>query len=198
MPRALAHLASRPPLEQARRLEYQPAANARGASGRGVGDEAFEQFFRAHEREIFGYLWRLTGDEHASYDLAQETFVRAWQRFERVRRYDRPRAWLFRVATNLASNHRRHRSVREAATARLGSDSGFGCDPGADIAEADAVRSALDALPMKQRGALVLRVVYGLSIVELAHALGSSEAGAKMTLSRARQRFRTYYTQEEP
>jgi hypothetical protein len=52
----------------------------------GAVDDAFEAFFRAHQREIFGYLWRVTGDEHASYDLAQETFVRAWQRFEQVRR----------------------------------------------------------------------------------------------------------------
>src|SRR5262249_52296536 len=51
-------------------------------SGTAAADDAFEAFFHLYEQEIFGYLWRITGDEHASYDLAQETFVRAWQRFE--------------------------------------------------------------------------------------------------------------------
>lgn len=166
--------------------------------GAGAEDDAFEAFFRAHEREVFGYLWRITGDEHASYDLAQETFVRAWQRFERVHRYDQPRAWLFRVATNLASNLRRHRSVRAAATAQLASGAALtGEDPTVGIVESDAVRATLDAMPVKQRAALLLRVVYGLSLSELAHALGTSEAAAKMTLSRARGRFRAHYTQEE-
>jgi RNA polymerase sigma-70 factor (ECF subfamily) len=161
------------------------------------GDDAFETFFQAHERAIFGYLWRMTGDEQASYDLAQETFVRAWQRFERVRRYEQPRAWLFRVATNLARNHRRHRSVRDAATVRLVSSGLAAGDMTSCVAESEAVRAALDELPVKQRAALVLRVVYGLSLGELAQALGASEAAAKMTLSRARGRFRAHYTQEE-
>jgi len=195
---ALGLLASRPPAdEEAQRLDCQRSARL-PSGGAGAADDAFEAFFRAHQREIFGYLWRITGDEHASYDLAQETFVRAWQRFEQVRRYEQPRAWLFRVATNLASNHRRHRSVHDAATARLGAEAGLAGDPAAGIVESDAMRAALDALPVKQRGALVLRVVYGLSFGELARALGSSEAAAKMTLSRARERFRARYTQEEP
>ncbi len=168
-------------------------------TGAGAGDDAFEAFFRLHEREIFGYLWRITGDEHASYDLAQETFVRAWQHFEQVRRYEQPRSWLFRVATNLASNHRRHRSVRDAATSRL--EAGFplaGDDPSSGIAESEAVRTALDAMPVKLRAALVLRVIYGLSLDELARTLGSSEGAAKMSLFRARERFRAHYMQEEP
>lgn len=198
--RALSLLTSRPQEEQPASLDSQGLTRPPAAAG--SGDDAFETFFRAHEREIFGYLWRATGDEHASYDLAQETFVRAWQRFEQVRHYEQPRAWLFRVATNLASNHRRHRSIRAAATARLGAVAGAGAgiagDPAAGVAESDVVRAALAAMPVKQRAALVLRVVYGLSIGDLARVLGSSEAASKMTLARARARFRACYTQEEP
>lgn len=201
LPPALSHvlglLASKPEAEEVKPHERQQAI--RMLNGGGVRDETFEAFFRAHEREIFGYLWHITGDEQASYDIAQETFVRAWQRFEQVRRYEQPRAWLFRVATNLASNHRRNRSVRDAVTTRLSADTHthMAGDPAAVVVESDAVRAALDAMPVKQRGALILRIVYGLSFGELAHALGSSEAAAKMALSRARERFRALYTQEE-
>jgi hypothetical protein len=47
--------------------------------------DAFEAFFGRHERDIFGYPWRLTGDEQSARDLTQETFLRAWQRFDSSR-----------------------------------------------------------------------------------------------------------------
>ena len=186
-------LTSRLPAETAVPLDRQRIAGLPGSAG----DDVFEAFFHAHEREIFGYLWRLTGDEYASYDLAQETFVRAWQHFEQLHHYEQPRAWLFRVATNLASNYRRHRSVHDVATTRLSTDVRLESDPTTGVVESDAVRAALHAMPVKQRGALVLRVVYGLTLAELARALGTSEAAAKMTLSRAREQFRANYSKEE-
>jgi RNA polymerase sigma-70 factor (ECF subfamily) len=160
-------------------------------------EAAFEQFFHAHEGIVLGYLWRITGDEQASHDIAQETFLRAWQRFEQVSRYEQPRAWLFRVATNLASNHRRHRSIHDATMARFGAARSTTLDPAAGVVESAVVRAALLAMPVRQRSALVLRVVYGLSIPEIAEALGASKAAAAMMLSRARETFRTHYTQEE-
>src|SRR6185437_16244856 len=159
-------------------------------------EATFEQFFHAHEGTILGYLWRITADEQTSHDIAQETFLRAWQRFEQVSRYEQPRAWLFRVATNLASNHRRHRSIHDATMARMGANQPTATDPAAGVAESAAVRAALLAMPVRQRSALVLRVVYGLSIPELAEALGASRGAAAMTLSRAREGFRTHYTHD--
>jgi len=160
-------------------------------------EATFEQFFHAHEDTILGYLWRITGDEQASHDIAQETFLRAWQRFEQVSHYEQPRAWLFRVATNLASNHRRHRSIHDATMAHISPTHPATLDPAAGIAESAVVRAALLAMPVRQRSALVLRVVYGLSIAEIAEALGASKAAAAMTLSRAREAFRAQYAQEE-
>jgi RNA polymerase sigma-70 factor, ECF subfamily len=195
-----------PALHAAFALALDRAAGERSALSGGQGSasvsrgdaaDAFEAFFRAHERELFGYLWRVTGDEHASYDLAQETFVRAWQHFDQVRGYDQPRAWLFRVATNLASNYRRTRSVRVATDLPLEGEADLAGDPATNIAILDAVRAALDEMPVKQRSALLLRAVYGFSMSELARALDCSETAAKMTLSRARERFRAYYRQEE-
>lgn len=85
----------------------------------------FETFFRRHEREIFGYLWRMTGDEQAAYDLSQEAFVRAWQHFDRIAGYERPGAWLFRVATNLALTYQR----RAAAPVGAAQPFSTGLDP---------------------------------------------------------------------
>ena len=54
---------------------------------------------RAHERPILNYLWRMTGDEALAYDLTQEVFLRAWQRYSVIHGYEQPRAWLFRELT---------------------------------------------------------------------------------------------------
>lgn len=177
------------------------------AGGRDAAALDFEGFLARHEREVWGYLWRMTGDEQAAYDLAQEAFVRAWQRYERVRRYDRPKAWLFRVATNLALNHLRHAatplggSVSLDATSSAASEmvttSGDADDLAQGLAERDAVRRALLELAPRQRAGLVLREVHGLSCGEVARALGISGAAAKMLLFRARERFRASYERQE-
>lgn len=158
----------------------------------------FETFFRRHEREIFGYLWRMTGNEQAAYDLSQEAFVRAWQHFDRIAGYERPGAWLFRVATNLALTYQRRAAapVGAAQAFSTGLDPAVS-DPAWRLAESDAVRATLLALPPQQRAALVLREVYGFSCAEVAEMLGTTLAAAKMTLSRGRDAFRARYTRQE-
>lgn len=158
----------------------------------------FEAFFRAHEQAIFSYLCRMLGDEQVAYDLSQETFVRAWRRYGRLQGYERPRAWLFRVATNLALNHQRdHASPVRTALSLDGNLDPAGSDPSWGFAERDAIREALLALSPRQRAALALREVYGFSGEEVAAALGISHAAAKMLLSRAREQFRVQYHKEE-
>lgn len=177
---------------------------ARAALARGEVGE-FEPFFRANERDIFTYLWRMTGDEQAAYDLAQETFLRAWRHFARIRDYERPGGWLFRVATHLALNHLRGRATSLGAAVSLDAagvarhampPSDAISDPAARIADVDTVRRALSAVPPRQRAALVLREVYGLPCGEVAAALGISAGAAKTLLWRARDEFRGRYAEE--
>jgi len=180
------------------------ASPSRRALARGEIGE-FEPFFRAHERDIFTYLWRMTSDEQAAYDITQETFLRAWRHFARIRDYERPGGWLFRVATHLALNYLRGRATALGGAISLDVTgavphgapfSPAASDPGARIANADAVRRALMAMPPRQRAALVLREVYGLSCEETAAALGTSVGAAKTLLWRARGEFRGHYAEE--
>ena len=171
-----------------------PADAARPAS---ASQQRFEAFFRRHEREVFGYLWRLTGDEQAAYDLSQETFLRAWQRFAAISAYEQPGAWLFRVATNLAINDRRARNRPARATSQLDDTLVGGTDPAQRLGMRDAVRRALLAVAPRQRAALVLCEVYGLSCEEVAETLGTSSGAAKAILWRGREAFREQYLREE-
>jgi RNA polymerase sigma-70 factor, ECF subfamily len=183
-----------------------PGNSASSASSTSVGREsratlhadmeAFEAFFWSHERDILGYLWRLTGEEQAAHALSQETFLRVWQRFDTLQHYDQPRAWLFRVASNLGLNYLRGRT-RRGTTARITDEMGniiaFNGDPAQRLAENDAIRRTLLDLPPQQRAAVVLCDVYGLSSADAATALGLSHGGLKMSLWRGRERFRRDY-----
>jgi RNA polymerase sigma-70 factor, ECF subfamily len=160
--------------------------------------ESFEAFFQARHRAIFSYLWRMTGEEEAANDLCQETFLRAWRQFERIRLYDRPEAWLLRVATNLALNHLRRRKGPVGGALPLDeSNDPATSDPSWRFAVRDAVRGVLAELTPRQRAALILREAYGLTGDQLAQALGVSTPAAKMLLFRAREAFRVRYERQE-
>jgi RNA polymerase sigma-70 factor (ECF subfamily) len=161
--------------------------------------DRFETFFHEHQGRVFGYLLRMTGDEQAAHDLSQETFVRAWRHFARITAYEAPAGWLLRVATNLALSARRHRRhpAGEPVRLPLDEDAPARSDPALRFAEVDAVQRVLLALAPRQRAALVLREVYGLSCEEVGTALGVSRDAAKMLLLRGRERFRARYEADE-
>ena len=169
---------------------------ARG--GAGVANRDFEAFFLAHEREVTGYLWRMTGDEHAASDLSQETFLRAWQQFERIRGYERPGAWLLRVATNLALQHLRRRGAPVGAATPLDeARASHASDPGRGLVERDQVRETLAEMTPKARALLILRDVYGLPADEAGAILTMSREAVKVGLWRARAQFRERYMRKE-
>jgi RNA polymerase sigma-70 factor (ECF subfamily) len=156
-----------------------------------------ERFIREHERTILNYLWRMTGDEETASDLTQEVFLRAWQRFETIRGYERPASWLFRVATNLALTYLKRRSLPGASPTTLDEDDGPATsDPAWHYAESDLIRTILLQLSPQRRAALVLREVYGLRAAEVGQVLGISDTALRMTLHRARSQFRELYLRE--
>jgi RNA polymerase sigma-70 factor, ECF subfamily len=152
-------------------------------------DSNFEHFFRQYERRVTGYLWRMTGDIDATNDLCQDTFMRAWQQFDRIANYDRPIAWLLRVATNLALNQLRHVSTISLQDINHPAMS----DPGNHQVEQEIVRQVLASLPEKQRAMLILREVYGYHCQEIGKILDMSTDAVKKGLCRAREQFRHIY-----
>jgi RNA polymerase sigma-70 factor (sigma-E family) len=132
---------------------------------------------REHPR-LVGLLGLLVGDRQLGEDLAQEALVRACRDWEKVRRLDRPGAWLHRVAVNLAMSSHRRRRVEQRSLRRLhGQDRGVAYD--ADTATAAAVRRATQGLPMDLRAVVVLRFYADLSVADTAAVLGIPEGTVK-------------------
>lgn len=168
---------------------------------------AFDQFYSRHEQPLYGYLRRLLPSHEIAVEIAQETFFRAWRHFDTLGDYERPEAWLYRVATNLAISHLRRRSPLAFSALFAGSCAGsagegepFGAeriasplDVESQSVERDAIDRVLRKLPERQRAALLLAAVQGLPTDEIAAALDVSPDNARQILSRARERFRSLY-----
>lgn len=153
--------------------------------------DAFEAYFWRYERRITTYLWRMTGNDQSAMDLSQETFLRAWKHFAELNTAAETGPWLFKVATNLALTYLQRQKTLETLPAddTLPGSS----DPGTRYMRSEQVTQTLRSLPPKQRSALVLHVVYGLSLGEIAAALNLTPGAVKTTLWRARENFRVTY-----
>lgn len=161
-------------------------------------DAAFTADFRRIFGEEFGslqrYLTRLTGDPPQAADIAQETFVRLYQRGELPRD---PRAWLTAVSNNLVRDeHRRssrRRSLREANPGLLHVEPQPGPDEEHALRERRMrVRRALDELPLRYRQALLMRHE-GYSYREIGSALDYRMSGVGKLIVRATRAFRSAY-----
>ena len=142
------------------------------------------------------YLARLTGDPARAQELTQETFIRAYRALARGERWDKPRAWLHRVASRLATDDYRRRKLLQWLPL-LGTEPDPAPGVEAIVTERVAVQAALDALPPKYRIPLVLYVYEERTVAEIAEMLRLTVSAVKMRLSRAREKFRLAYGRNE-
>lgn len=125
---------------------------------------------------VLSYAWRVLGERAEAEDVAQEAMLRLWRQAPLWRAGEASvTTWLYRVATNLATDRFRQRRRRQATPLEAGPEPEDG-QPGAlaVLMEADrmaALQAALAALPERQRQAVVLRHIEGLSNSEIADIL---------------------------
>ena len=156
----------------------------------GEGDAAAVQALVARKlRRVLALAERMLGDPAEAEDVAQETFFRAWRHAPRwrpgVARFD---TWLHRVALNLCYDRLRRRRERPTAEPPELADPGPAPDRGLLAADVGRrVRAALQALPPRQREAIVLCHYQELGNIEAAGAMGVSVEALESLLSRGRR-----------
>jgi len=147
------------------------------------------EVYRSSFEELVRFLHRKVWDVERARDLAQEVFVRALRN-----EADNPRAWLFRVATNLARDEARTVLRRKRHLALLKSEAeSQESAPGPDehlvsAEEWEQLRAALDTLNDRDREVLLLWDA-GLSYGEIADVTDLSSGAIGTTLARARRRL---------
>ncbi len=157
--------------------------------------DAFEAIVRLYERRIFGLALRLAGSREDAQDAMQETFIRLFRNLARVDSDQALGSWLYSVAVNACRDIGRAR--RRSRLAPMGERLAVFADPAANPEairsgeeQEERLRSGLQELPEKERAALILRELEGLSTQEVARILGSSEATVRVQVASARVKLR--------
>jgi len=161
-------------------------------------DAAFEPLFERWGQPLLHYLQRMVHDTATAEELVQEAFLRVHRARDRYRPDAKFSTWLYRIGTNLALNElRRPRRARPHASTDEPSEKDrkplrlVSHSPGADQQleirrRASHVETALAGLPERQRMAIWLSAVEGMSYAEVAAALETTEKSVKSLVHRAR------------
>lgn len=170
-----------------------------------VGQEpvglSFSEAVTLHQRGVYTYLLRLTHNPHDAQDLFQETFLKACRAYASLPPEVDHKAWLLRIATNLAKNYFRDRKRH----GRVIVNEEQICSPEAephthkvDGAEATLISqettrillAVIDALPFRQRSAFLQRKFEGFSYEAIAANLGCSGETARAHVYQALRKIR--------
>jgi RNA polymerase sigma-70 factor, ECF subfamily len=159
---------------------------------------AFETLIRNHQTVIHALTYRMTGSAADAEDLAQETFIRAYEQIGSYRRNAKFSTWLYSIAVHACLNWRRREARRFRAQADCagemnGQQTGTGMPP-VEGERAQAAQAALMKLPAKQRAAMVLTIYDGLNHAAAAKVLGCPETTVSWRVFAAKRKLKRWLT----
>jgi RNA polymerase sigma-70 factor, ECF subfamily len=170
-----------------------------------AGDEgAFDFLVQKYRRPLVSFMYRMARNTAAAEDLAQEVFLRVYRSRQTYEPSAKFTTWLYRIATNLAVNHARDtRKERPEVTVSLDEpdeETGTTMDvrDGAMTVEEKlvrqerltAIRSKVEALPERQRMAVLMHKYQQMDYKQIAEVLKLSESATKSLLFRAYESLR--------
>jgi len=155
----------------------------------------FDQVYERFSERVFRFCFLQVGNRALAEDLAEDTFVAAYHSYERTRPDpDRVHVWLFRIARNLVSNHRRQEKARSLVLQIVGRHAQGATQDVEHVAETNAelarVIAVLNQMKPRDRRVVGLRIAAKLSNREIADVLSVSENTAATIVRRAIERFR--------
>lgn len=149
----------------------------------------------AHQRQVLMTALRITGNMQDAQGASQEVFFRLFRHQARLDPDREVGPWLYRVTVNVCLDLLRKRPHLGLESAPEPRDANPGPEAAMDLdGRRSLLHRALQRLPEKERAALVLREIEGLSTREVAEALGSSETTVRSQISTARARLREICT----
>ncbi|MGA2598237.1 MAG: sigma-70 family RNA polymerase sigma factor [Bryobacteraceae bacterium] len=159
-----------------------------------AGDlDAFESLLRSHERQVLGTALRLLGRQEDAQDAAQEVFIRLFRNLKKLQSMDAVGPWLHRVTVNVCNDAwRKRRPESDITEFTITSEAPDPETVAAHLQRQRAVVRGLGTLARKERAALVLREVEGLSTREVAEILGSSEVTVRTQICSARMKLKKF------
>jgi RNA polymerase sigma-70 factor (ECF subfamily) len=165
--------------------------------------EAFSKLVRMMMKDIVALTYQMTQDRESAFDLAQDTFVSAWENLRGFRGESMFQSWLYRIASNKTLNFLKQRSRRQAMSidsepvgavaSQVPSD-----NPEQSLREAELQKGVLDfmgGLPAQQRLVFDLRFYKGLTFEEITRVTGKALGTVKTHYREAVIKLRTFAEQ---
>ncbi|GAA1509902.1 SigE family RNA polymerase sigma factor [Dactylosporangium maewongense] len=154
------------------------------AARRVYRDVTFEEYAFARAGALLRFARLLTDDEHRAEDLVQDVLAKAYARWGRIARTDRPDVYVRRMLVNTHHSWWRRRSSREVTVEAVGERPATG-DEAAEVAERDALWRLVRQLPKRQRTVIVLRYYEDLDDARIAEILDCSTGTVRTHAKRA-------------
>jgi RNA polymerase sigma-70 factor (ECF subfamily) len=154
----------------------------------------FELLYERHSREVWALVYARWMNADTALDITQETFLRLWKQMEGGEAILNPRAWLLRVARNLAEDHAKS-AFRKNGTHPPQTMNGVQAHQPAPLEYLEReetfaqLRAVLEQMPKADREVLTLRYALDYETGEIAELLSINATAVHMRLSRARQRL---------
>jgi len=145
---------------------------------------------KTHQGQIRAFLRRLTRNAALADDLAQDTFLRAFQSMGQVKDDTKTKSWLFQIAYRIFLDHiRKHKRRQELSDANMPVDD-------TDISSPSGMKmdieQAMNSLTPEQRAAVMLCLSYGFSHSEAAKALNQPLGTVKSHVARGKNKLRAF------
>jgi RNA polymerase sigma-70 factor (ECF subfamily) len=162
---------------------------------------AFKALVESYQSLVLNTCYRILGNRQDAEDVAQDVFVKVFEKAASFRGEASPSTWMYRIAVNLSLNFRRKQKLNRYLDILTLSDS-TRRNPAAALETPDRdrpdrrleqqeqsriLKEALDALPEKQRVAMVLHKFEGLSYREIADVLETSLSSVESLIHRAKR-----------
>jgi RNA polymerase sigma-70 factor (sigma-E family) len=145
----------------------------------------FEEYVRTRGPALVRFARLVAADDQLGEDLVQEVLARAYPRWHRIVRSDRPEVYLRRAVVNAHASWWRRLSSRERPHRAAGREVAAGGDPSGPAEERDAMWREVSRLPVRQRAVVVLRYYEDLDDTAIAEVLGCSNVTVRTHAMRA-------------
>src|SRR5688572_12721820 len=180
-----------------------PRSLARLIERAAAGDMvAFEEIMKHSEKRVMRMTWQMLGNEADARDAAQEVFLRVYKYLGRFKQDQPFFAWVYQITLNVCRDIAKKRRQYNTQFTSLEYDSEAASMHSNDQADAEEIvirvqereliMRAIATLPERERAAILLRDLEGLSTDEVAHIMRSTATTVRSQISSARQKIRAY------
>ena len=180
-----------------------PRSLARLIERAAAGDMvAFEEIMKHSEKRVMRMTWRMLGNEADARDAAQEVFLRVYKYLGRFKQDQPFFAWVYQITLNVCRDIAKKRRLYNTQFTSLengGNEAAYVADDQADaeetlirVQERELIMRAIATLPERERAAILLRDLEGLTTDEVAHIMKSTATTVRSQISSARQKIRVY------